>query len=146
MLTTDQKGAAAEAAIAATAVKLGVDVYLPMFDSGARYDLIFELDGRLLRVQCKWARRVGDVVLVRCYSCRRASEGMRVRRYTRDEVDLIAAYCPDVDSCFALEPELFVGRRVVHLRLAPSRNQQRAGINWAAEYELGAKLEALLGP
>jgi hypothetical protein len=71
---------------------------------------------------------------------------MRVRWYTREEVDVIAVFCPDVDRCYVLDPDLFDGRRTVHLRLAPSRNNQHLGINWAAEHELDARLKALLGP
>jgi hypothetical protein len=40
MLTSDQKGNIAEAAILAAAVKLGIDVYRP-FGEGGRYDMIF---------------------------------------------------------------------------------------------------------
>jgi len=107
--STDQKGAIAEAEIAAAAIRLGIDVYRPL-QEGGRYDLIFDLGERLLRVQCKWATRVGDVVVVRCYSSRRAIDGMRVRRYTADEVDAIVAYCTEVDRCFVLRPREFVGR------------------------------------
>jgi hypothetical protein len=63
MLTTDQKGNIAELAIAAAAVKLRVDVYRPLGE-GQRYDLIFDVGPRLLRVQCKWATRHGDVIIV----------------------------------------------------------------------------------
>ena len=53
MLSTDQKGAIAETAIVAAATKLGVPVYTPVMDGG-RYDMVFELGPRLVRVQCKW--------------------------------------------------------------------------------------------
>ena len=82
MLTTDQKGAIAESAILHAAIKLGIGVYRPLFDGG-RYDFIFDLGTRLLRVQCKWAARRGDVVVVRCYSCRRTRDGQLKRRRDR---------------------------------------------------------------
>lgn len=63
-LTTDQKGAIAESAVVHAAIKLGIGVYRPAFEGG-RYDLIFDLGARLLRVQCKWAVRQGEVVVVR---------------------------------------------------------------------------------
>jgi hypothetical protein len=53
-LTTNQKGAIAEAAITKAAVELGVEVYRPVIEGG-RYDMIFGLEKRLIRVQCKWA-------------------------------------------------------------------------------------------
>ncbi len=68
-LTTNQKGLVAETAIIHEAVKLGICVSQPLNDE--RYDLILDLPIGLVRVQCKWARRIGDVVRVRCYSCRR---------------------------------------------------------------------------
>ena len=140
MLTTDQKGAIAEAAIASTAVKLGIGVYAPVFDSGARYDLIFELGGRLFRVQCKWAPRYGDVVVVRCYSTRRARDGLRRRTYTVDDTDLIAAYCPQLDRCFVIGPERFTIRSETRLRVGPCRNNQKRGVLWADDYALEAVL------
>ena len=89
-MTTNQKGAIAEAAIVHQATKLGVDVYRPVAEGG-RFDLIFVLDDRLVRVQCKWAPRRGNVVVIRCYSSRRARGGVRVRAYTPEEVDAFAA-------------------------------------------------------
>ncbi len=76
----------------AAATKLGIGVFKPLTD-GERYDLIFDLRPRLVRVQCKWAGRRGDVVVVRCVSARRAADGLRHRPYTADEIDALAAYC-----------------------------------------------------
>jgi hypothetical protein len=53
-MTTDQKGAIAETAIALAAIKLGIGVFRPIGDE--RYDLIFDLRPKLCRVQCKWPR------------------------------------------------------------------------------------------
>jgi hypothetical protein len=145
MLTTDQKGAIAEMGIAWHATRLGVDVYRPVSEGG-RYDLIFDLDGRLWRVQCKWARRYGDVLIVRCYSCRRAREGMRVRRYTTQEIDAVAAYSFDLDRCYFLPMEVVGRKRNVQLRLAAARNNQRDGINWAEDFEFAATLARPQGP
>ncbi len=140
MLTSDQKGSIAEIAIAHAAIKLGVGVFKPLND-GERYDLIFDLRSRLVRVQCKWASEHGGVVIVRCRSCRRSATGFIRRPYFADEIDAIAAYCGEVDRCYYLPMERFSGRNVVQLRLAPSRNHQRAGINWADDF----KFEATLG-
>jgi hypothetical protein len=58
-LTTNQKGAIAEAAITRGAVEPCVEVYRPAIEGG-RYDLIFAFaDGQLMRVQREWAARVG---------------------------------------------------------------------------------------
>src|SRR5438876_3182172 len=87
-------GAIAEAAIALEAVKRGIPVLRPIFQD-ARYDLVFDLGTRLLRVQCKWARRRGNVVDVKARTCRRVAGGFERTTYSPDEVDVIGAYCPE---------------------------------------------------
>jgi hypothetical protein len=145
VLTTDQKGAIAESAIVHAATKLGIDVYKPVTEGG-RYDLILAIGPKLLRVQCKWAPLHGNVVLVRCRSCRRTRNGLRHRGYTAEEVDAIAGYCADLDRCFFIPAERFDGRFQLGLRIAPSRNNQRLGINLAEDFSFEARLEALVGP
>jgi hypothetical protein len=139
VLTTDQKGAIAETGIVHAAIKLGIDVYRPAFEGG-RYDFIFDLGGELARVQCKWACRRGEVLVIPCYSSRRAREGLRRRVYTVDEIDAIAAYCPESGRCYFIQLSRFDGRTTIQLRLTPPRNNQRKGINWAEEYEFSATL------
>ena len=138
-MTTDQKGNIAEAAIALAASKLGIVVYRPLGEGG-RCDMIFEIGDEYLRIQCKWAPRVGDVVVVRCYSARRAGRGFLKRTYERSEIDAFAAYCPDVDTCYFIPIELFEGQMQISLRLNPTSNNQKTGVNWATPYEFGARL------
>ncbi len=146
LLTTDQKGAAAEAEIAAAAVRLGIGVFRPLSD-GERYDLIFDLRPRLVRVQCKWVLRRGAVIAVPLCSSRRAPEGFRKRPYEEDEIDGIAAYCPDVDRSFFVPVSALAGRRAyLQLRLGPCGNNQRALVNWARDYDFAATLRRLTGP
>jgi hypothetical protein len=139
-LTTNQKGAIAEAAIVYEAAKLGIIVSRPLDD--ARYDLIFDVPQGLMRVQCKWAPRVGDVVVIRGYSSRRAREGFRRLVYTSDEVDAIAAHCPDTGRSYLLPAAEFSGCRQICLRLRPTRNNQHALVHWADMFEFSARLRA----
>src|SRR5689334_2943816 len=139
MLTSDQKGSIAELAIALSAIKLGVGVYKPLSD-GHRYDLVFDHEGRLWRVQCKWARRRGGVVVVNCRSCRRSANGHIHKTYTADEVDLFGAYCLEADRCFLLPVTAVPAAGSIYLRLAPTSNAQRAGVNWADDFDFEATL------
>ena len=141
-MTTDQRGAIAETAIAAAAVKLGVDVYRPIAEGG-RYDLILDVGSRLIRVQCKWAVRHGEVVLVRCYSCRRTRTGIVRRAYTAEQIDAFAGYCLELDRCWLLPIEEFPRTSAIQLRLSPTLNNQSAGINWADDFDFAARLNRL---
>jgi hypothetical protein len=136
-MTPSQKGAIAEAEIQAAAVRLHWGVLLPTTE-GHRYDLALDDGNRLLRVQCKWARRRGDVIWVRIRTSRFTPSGYVTTVYTRDEVDAIGVYCPDVDRCYLIPIGDVEGQGFLHLRLAPTRNNQATGVKWAAQYEFGA--------
>jgi hypothetical protein len=139
-MTTDQKGAVAQAKIVARAVELGIPVLWPLND-GLRYDLVFDV-GTLVRVQCKWARRRGDAVVVPMRTCRRGAVGLVRTAYTSAEIDAVAAFVPELDECFYVPMAPFDGQTMVNLRLSRPRNNQRRGIHWAKDYEFGATLGA----
>jgi hypothetical protein len=138
-MTTDQKGAIAEAAIALAAMTLGTDVYRPLGEGG-RYDLILDLGSRLLRVQCKRAASLKQVLIVRCYTFRRTRTGWKKTTYSADEVDVIAAYSMDLDRCFLIPIELVEKRPTIQLRVSPTLNNQKRRINWADDFDFEATL------
>ena len=80
------------------------------------------------------------MIIVRCYSNRRNRDGLLRRLYSADQVDAFAAYCLDTDRCYFLPLTKFGGRGSVQLRLAPTRNNQEAGVNWAKDFEFAATL------
>ena len=144
VLTQTTKGAIAEAEITASAARLGVVVSRPQME-GRRYDLIFDVAGQLLRVQCKWAPRNRDVVVLRMRTSRYTPSRGYVRTvYSAAEIDAVAAYCPDLNRCFLIPIEQIGGQGFMHLRLAPARNNQRQLIRMADDYDLG-KMVGQLG-
>lgn len=132
-LSTDQKGAIAESAIVHAAIKRGIGVFKPVTD-GHRYDLIFDLVLRLVRVQCKWAPLYRNVVVVRLYTSRRTATGLSRRRYTAGEIDAMALYCQELDRCFYIPMERVDGHHELSLRVEPCRNNQAEGVNWADDF------------
>ncbi len=142
MLTPSQKGSIAESAIVAAAIKHGIAIFKPI-NEGLRYDLVFELNGKFIRVQCKWVVRRGDAIVVPCVSRRRSGHGFVTRRYSRTEIDAFAGYCAEIDQCYFVPLASFPNHRAIQLRLEATRNNQRVGVNWAKDYELAARLGAL---
>jgi hypothetical protein len=137
VLSTNQKGAIAEAQIIAAAIKLGIPVLKPLVD-GLRYDVVFDLGDRLLRTQCKWANRENDVVVVRCRTCRHTPRGYVWTTYSTSEIDGIAAWCPDTNESYFIPVAEIDGQACMHLRLVPARNNQLLLVHWASQYRLGA--------
>lgn len=133
----NQKGNVAEWAFAFEAAKLGLSVLKPMTEH-ERYDMAIGIGGRLLRVQCKWAKKVGDVVAVKLSSSRLTRAGYVRTRYSANEVDAIGAYCEEIDCCYLIPIEVVDGQWAMQLRLSPARNGQRAALHFAEQYRLGA--------
>lgn len=131
----NHKGNVAELAIATEAARLGLSVLKPLTEH-ERYDLVFGTGGRLWRVQCKWGNRRGAVIDVRLRSAYHSpTRGYVTATYDESEIDLIAVYCGDLDRCYLLPVEVVAGRGVLSLRLRPAKNNQRAALNCAAQYE-----------
>ena len=137
MLQTSHKGAIAEAAITLAATEMGIVVFRPVIE-GRRYDLVFDAGDRLYRVQCKWARRSGGVLIVNLESCRHTPHGYVRTKYDRSEIDAVVAYNHELKRCYWLPIDVVEGMRAVSLRLTPAANNQQLAINFAADYEFGA--------
>jgi prevent-host-death family protein len=123
--------------IATRAAELGIQVLTPLTEH-ARYDLAFEIGGRLYRVQCKAAFRRGDVLVVNLVRHRVTTRGHVQRVYSPDEIDAIAAYSDELDECFVLPIDVIAGMRSIYLRLSPALNGQRGAVNMAQDFAFGA--------
>jgi hypothetical protein len=89
-LTSNRKGAIAEAVISAQAAKHGICVSRPDFH--ARYDLIFDTGSSLLRIQCKCGAldRNAGVLKVNLESTWCTPAGYVRNTYAAGEVDYFA--------------------------------------------------------
>jgi prevent-host-death family protein len=144
VLSTNHKGAVAEAKIAAVATELGVPVLRPIQERG-RYDLAFEIGHRLYRVQCKWASLDHEegVIKIQLQSSWYSPAGYVRSTYSEEEIDLVAVYCGDNDQCYLFSGAFAAGRRAVWLRVSPARNGQRACLNLACDYQLAGAVAQL---
>jgi prevent-host-death family protein len=143
-MDSNRKGAIAEAAVALEAIKLGIPVLKPVAEHG-RYDLGFELGGRILRVQCKWGglEDDGSVIKVALQSNCLTPAGYVRSPYGLDEIDCVAVYCQGLDRCYLLPSAVACGRTAIWLRLTPPRNGQRACINLASDFEFAGAVAQL---
>lgn len=80
-------GERSEAAVLGALACAGKQVLVP-FGGQRRYDLAYEEDGRLIKVQCKTGRESDGVIVFHSYSLGRGP----MRDY-RGEVDVFGVYC-----------------------------------------------------
>lgn len=88
-------------------------------------------------VRPAWAAlaRDGRVMTISIGGSRCTPNGDVLSSYAEHEIDLLAAYCGELDRCFLLPASLVAARRQIILRLETPRNGQRACINMAEHYE-----------
>jgi hypothetical protein len=121
------------ARILARLIGAGHTVCMP-FGDNARYDLICDIDGRLLRVQCKTGRLATGAIVFPVSSS--ATHRGRGRRGYAGEVDAFGVYCPQTDQTLLVPAcDLASCKREVRLRVAAARNGQACRIRPAAMYE-----------
>jgi hypothetical protein len=105
---------------------------------GGRYDMVLDIGVRLLRTQCKWAQRRGDVVIVPTRTCRHTPRGYVRSTYSAREIDGVAAWCESTGECYFVPIDVIDGQGLLSLRLSRARNNQEQLVHWAADYRLGA--------
>ena len=118
----------------AALIRRGYRVLRPL-SSNQRYDLVLDLDGRFLRVQCKTGRLRNGAIVFSARSCRSNRTGIYVRSYT-DEADVFVVHCPETDRIYAVPVGDSGVLKAVSLRVTAPANGQIKGIRWAADHEL----------
>src|ERR1051326_7542672 len=120
-LPTDQKGQIALLKVQLAAARNGALVFLPSVP--CRYDLVLDYKGKLYRAQVKYA----DCKAQNSEGALRLDLRRRKRCYTRDEVDILLVYIPQIDTVCWFEPEVFDNTINLQLRMLPARNGQQRG-------------------
>ena len=140
MLDTNKKGAFTEAQILSYILNLGYSVSIPFGDKD-RYDQIWDINGKLLKIQIKTARLNNNEKNPQNYSirfnCKSIING-HTHKYSKKEIDYFATYWNNkvylvpVEEC-ALEKIL---------RFSSSQPNQ-PNISWAKNYEIQEVLKKL---
>lgn len=132
-MTPSEVGAQAEVAVATALMKAGRHVFVPVFSSHSRVDLVYLDDtGATRRVQCKASKLSGGVITF--WAC---SNTGKQRKDYRADVDEFGVYSAALNQVY-LVPVTEAPSRMACLRLKPTRNSQQAGVRWAKHYLLGA--------
>lgn len=122
-------------------LKKGYHVSIP-FDDNSPYDLVVDIEGKLKKVQCKYAsmKENGSIPIYR-YSTTRRSNSKKEDdsvfiKNTYNDIDFIAAYCPDTDKVYLVPLHSFEDKLILTLRITPPANGVTKGVNFASDYEL----------
>jgi PD-(D/E)XK endonuclease len=135
-LNKKAKGDLAELKVAADLRARGYRIAIP-YGEDWDFDLILcRDDGRFERVQVKYARSDGCVIIVRSRSHSLTNGKVRATKYyTAATIDWLAVWDATMDRCYYVPAtDLGAGMNLLTLRLSPTRNNQVQGIRLAERY------------
>ena len=128
------KGDISEMKIISRLVELGHNVSTPIGDN-CRYDIIVEKNSEFYTIQVKTGNYEDGVVKFSSVSVNHDA----FNNYRRDgykNIDFIAIYCPQLDTCYICDTDNIPESPHVKLRIEPTKNNQNVGIRWAKDYKL----------
>jgi hypothetical protein len=128
-------GQRTEAAILAELVRRGYRVLVP-FGTNQRYDLVIDLDGAFVRVQCKTGRLRNGSIVFSTKSVQTNTRRSLFRGYLGD-ADLFMVHCPQNGGIYVMSVA-DAPKGYGYLRVGPTRNRQARRVRWAKDYELPA--------
>lgn len=138
MLETKQKGLVTELQCITYLYQLGHQVSIP-YGENSRYDFIVDLDGQLLRVQCKSCVEDEGTITFRCASTRGNTQGTIRRKYTKEEIDYFCTFYNG--QCYMIPvEECSIEKK---LRFIPPKNGQVKGISFAKDYTAEVQFEKI---
>lgn len=120
-LTTQQKGITTELYVASYLLSLGYNVSQP-FCQDSKYDLIVDVNGKLLRLQVKTSRETAhNSITFNCRSTTTNSQSNKSRKYSDTDIDYFATYWND--KAYLIPVGECSSEKRLHLTIPKQSNQ-----------------------
>ena len=127
-------------------MKLGYQVSIP-FGEDSRYDFIGDVNGRLLKIQCKACSEIFDedsknISAIKFKTVRQSGGNAKVNtrtKYTAEEIDYFATSYQG--KCYLVPVTQCSNEKT--LRILPTKNGQIKGITWLKDCELSEVIKSL---
>lgn len=145
MIDTKVKGNTTEMECMLEFMKLGYQVSIP-FGEDSRYDFIGDINGKLLKIQCKTCSEIFDdneaIMAIKFKTVRQSGGNAKVNtrtKYTAEEIDYFATSYQG--KCYLVPVTQCSNEKT--LRILPTKNGQIKGITWLKDCELSEVIKSL---
>ncbi|WBL99275.1 hypothetical protein [Salmonella phage SPTD1] len=129
-MNTKQRGMIGETRFLFKCTELGITVSQP-FGDNAPYDFVIDVNGRLLKVQCKTLMMDKNTYLLDA-STTNFYNGKCKSVYHGEKVDLYYGYHPETGIEVLVDPKQYP--KNLRLRVEPPKNNQVVGIKWLKDF------------
>lgn len=140
-LTSKQKGNLTELQVITYLYSLGYQCSLP-YGENSRYDLIADINGKLIKIQVKTASlkdNNSDAIEFSCRSSRINSTGTVNTRYNKDQIDYFATFWNN--QCYLIPVEECSVSKT--LRFCYPKSGQKKGITLAENYTAEKQIQKI---
>lgn len=133
-INTKSIGNKTEAIILAELVKKDYVVLLP-FGDNERYDLVVDISGIFIRIQCKTATKTNGTICFSVRSVYLGADHKTIRNpYSSNDIDCFMVYSSDVDKIYIIDVT-DAGSSEIKLRIDNTEQRGGSPIRWARDYE-----------
>lgn len=132
-MNTWQKGELAVLKIMQRCAEKNIIVSKPTTDN-SRYDLILDINGKLQRVQVKYAG-ISNGIATCSLVKKSSSKSAKYRTYTSKEIDLVLAYIPEKDVICLFTSNEFENKTTISIRLEKTKNNQIKDCNFLEMFQ-----------
>jgi|SRR5579885_72242 len=131
MKNPKEVGEKTEAAILNHFIRKGIPVSIP-WGNNQRYDLIIEIDGKLLKAQCKTGSlRKGRIIFQSS-----SKAGGKSRKDYVGQIDCFLVYCEELGTFYKVDIDK-APKSSMQLRVDPLKKfGPKTTINWAKDYQI----------
>ena len=139
-MNTNQIGKITELEVLLYMQKLGYSISIPFGDKD-RYDQIWDINGKLLRIQVKtshWADEEHACIKFSCKSSYQRKAGAKSNKYSKEEIDYFATYWEG--KCYLVPVEECSTEKKLRFK-TPKTNISTC--NFAKDYEVEEALNRL---
>ena len=129
-MNSNQIGKITELEVLSYVIKKGYSVSIPFGDKD-RYDQIWDINGKLLKIQVKTARLLDDTnngIIFNCRTTYSRNTGSKTHKYTSDEIDYFATFWEN--QVYVIPVTECSDKKI--LRFSAKQNQ--SSISWAKDY------------
>lgn len=139
-MNTKLIGDLVEAKFLSLCIEHGITISKP-FGDNARYDYIIDINGTLLRIQCKHGRIKGENLIAN--TCSHSPYSNIPRRSYIGEADYFAVYSENLNKFYLIKIDENTPVGNLSLRLCPTKNGQVKGVSFADTFEFHKIIESL---
>ena len=132
-MKTTEKGDIGVIKIMDNLIIQGINVFMP-FSANLPFDIVAYTNNKFYRIQVKYRKmEIRTAIQIYVDKSSICNNHISRKKYTENDFDILAVYCPDNNECYFIPKNIFDSRTIT-LRMTPPKNNQKTKIKYASDF------------